>query len=141
MRCCSAWTPEGILDVGDHGSHRALDFATLGDLFSRASARRESGAPTLTDRMALVLTADDVVVFEMHRRKMYVRKPLFSFPYVDVMHVSAERQATYVLGIVELIKGRELRLAAKRRGADAESVFDHLRIRAKVARANSMVLD
>jgi hypothetical protein len=37
--------------------------------------------PTVCDRMALVLDAEGVVLLEMHPKKMYVRKPLLSFPY------------------------------------------------------------
>jgi hypothetical protein len=48
---------------------------------SQARARRATGMPTVCDRMALVLDAEGVVLPEMHPKKMYVRKPLLSFPY------------------------------------------------------------
>jgi hypothetical protein len=91
--------------------------------------------------MAFALTRDEVVVLEMHRRKTYVRKPLFTFPYGDVVHVSTEREGRHVVGFIELTQGRDLKFSAKRRGTDAESVFDSLRTRARIARANPVVLD
>jgi hypothetical protein len=84
----------------------------------------------VTDRMALVLDREGAYVYEMHPKKLFVRKLLFAVPYVEIMDVRVE-EGRQSLVIVTLRSTQSFRLRGPGGPNKAAEVFKLLKQRAR----------
>ncbi len=93
-------------------------------------ARNATGIGQLvTDRMAMILDADGVYVYEMHPKKLLVRRLLFAVPYHEIMDVRVE-EGRESLVIVTLRSAQSFRLRGPGGGNNAAGVFHLVQQRA-----------